>query len=109
MATVRVRTAWISSTEQTPTIGFALSPDVRENGADVGLAVVIGARVWARAGPSEILTTSTVTELVAGSGLVLENAGKHHLKGVPEARTSIPCPRGRWLIDRGPLRRIRRT
>ena len=57
------------------------------DGKHGGLAVVIGARVSAQAGPSEILATSTVKELVAGSGLVFENAGEHHLKGVPEART----------------------
>jgi class 3 adenylate cyclase len=57
------------------------------DGKHGGLAVVIGARVSAQAGASEILTTSTVKELVAGSGLVFESAGEHHLKGVPEART----------------------
>ena len=55
-------------------------------GADVGgVAVHIGARVGAMAGPSEVLVTSTVKDLVAGSGLSFEERGEHRLKGVPEA------------------------
>jgi len=54
-------------------------------GADVGgVAVHIGARVGALAGPSEVLVSSTVKDLVAGSGLVFEDRGEHTLKGVPE-------------------------
>ena len=54
-------------------------------GADVGgIAVHIGARVGALAGPSEVLVSSTVKDLVAGSGLVFEDRGEHELKGVPE-------------------------
>jgi class 3 adenylate cyclase len=53
--------------------------------ADVGgIAVHIGARVGALAGPSEVLVSSTVKDLVAGSGLVFEDRGEHTLKGVPE-------------------------
>ena len=55
-------------------------------GADVGgIAVHIGARVGALAGPSEVLVTSTVKDLVAGSGLTFEDRGEHHLKGIPDA------------------------
>ena len=54
-------------------------------GADVGgVAVHIGARVAALAGPSEVLVSSTVRDLVAGSGLRFEDRGEHTLKGVPE-------------------------
>ncbi len=54
-------------------------------GADIGgIAVHIGARVAALAGPSEVLVSSTVKDLVAGSGLVFEDRGEHELKGVPE-------------------------
>jgi class 3 adenylate cyclase len=54
-------------------------------GADVGgIAVHIGARVAALAGPSEVLVSSTVKDLIAGSGLVFEDCGEHALKGVPE-------------------------
>ncbi|HEY7667545.1 MAG TPA: adenylate/guanylate cyclase domain-containing protein [Actinomycetota bacterium] len=49
-----------------------------------GLAVVIGARVGAKAGPSEVLVSQTVKDLTAGSGLVFEDAGEHELKGVPD-------------------------
>jgi class 3 adenylate cyclase len=49
-----------------------------------GIAVHIGARVGALAGGSEVLATSTVKDLVAGSGLVFQDAGEHELKGVPE-------------------------
>jgi class 3 adenylate cyclase len=49
-----------------------------------GLAVAIGARVGALAGPSEVLVSSTVKDLVAGSGLTLEDRGLHALKGVPD-------------------------
>jgi len=49
-----------------------------------GLAVSIGARVGALAGPGEVLVSSTVKDLVAGSGLAFEDAGEHELKGVPD-------------------------
>jgi pimeloyl-ACP methyl ester carboxylesterase len=48
-----------------------------------GLAVHIGARVGAYAGANEVLVTSTVKDLAAGSGLTFEDAGEHELKGVP--------------------------
>ena len=49
-----------------------------------GIAVHIGARVAAMAGPGEVLVSSTVKDLVAGSGLTFEDAGDHELKGVPD-------------------------
>ena len=49
-----------------------------------GLAVHVGARVGALAGPSEVLVSSTVKDLVGGSGLTFEDAGEHELKGVPD-------------------------
>jgi class 3 adenylate cyclase len=49
-----------------------------------GIAVHIGARVAAIAGSSEVLVSSTVKDLVAGSGLQFEDAGEHELKGVPD-------------------------
>jgi pimeloyl-ACP methyl ester carboxylesterase len=53
-------------------------------GNDVhGIAVHLGARVAALAGPSEILVSSTVRDLVAGSGIDFEDRGAHVLKGVP--------------------------
>lgn len=49
-----------------------------------GLSVSIGARVMAKAGPSEVLVSQTVKDLTAGSGLTFEDAGEHELKGVPD-------------------------
>jgi pimeloyl-ACP methyl ester carboxylesterase len=49
-----------------------------------GMGVVIGARIGAKAGASEVLVSQTVKDLVAGSGLVFEDAGEHELKGVPD-------------------------
>ena len=48
-----------------------------------GIAVHIGARVGALAGPGEVLVSNTVKDLVAGSGLMFEDRGQHELKGVP--------------------------
>jgi len=49
-----------------------------------GIAVHIGARVSAMAGPGEVLVSRTVKDLVAGSGLEFEDRGPHKLKGVPD-------------------------
>jgi class 3 adenylate cyclase len=49
-----------------------------------GIAVHIGARIGALAGPGEVLVSQTVRDLVAGSGLIFEDAGEHELKGVPD-------------------------
>ena len=48
-----------------------------------GIAVHIGARVAALAGPSEVLVTSTVKDLVVGSEIAFEDRGQQTLKGVP--------------------------
>jgi class 3 adenylate cyclase len=59
--------------------------EITLDGDDVeGMAVHIGSRVGALAGPSEVLVSSTVKDLVAGSGLVFEDRGEHELKGVPD-------------------------
>jgi class 3 adenylate cyclase len=49
-----------------------------------GIAVHIGARVMAKAGPGEVLVSSTVKDLVAGSGLHFNDRGEHALKGIPD-------------------------
>lgn len=49
-----------------------------------GVAVHIGARIAALASPGEILVSSTVRDLTAGSGLEYEPAGEHMLKGIPD-------------------------
>jgi class 3 adenylate cyclase len=48
-----------------------------------GIAVHIGARISALAGAGEICVSSTVRDLVAGSGLAFVDRGVHALKGVP--------------------------
>ena len=55
------------------------------NGKVGGLAVMIGARIGAHAGASEILTSQTVRDLTAGSGLTFEDVGERDLKGIPGA------------------------
>jgi class 3 adenylate cyclase len=49
-----------------------------------GVAVHIGARIAALAGPSELFASSTVKDLTAGCGLTFEDADEHQLKGVPD-------------------------
>ena len=49
-----------------------------------GMAVVIGARIGAMAESGEVLVSSTVKDLTAGSGLEFADAGEHELKGVPD-------------------------
>jgi class 3 adenylate cyclase len=49
-----------------------------------GLAVNIAARVAAAAAPREVLLSSTVKDLTAGSGLAFEEAGRRELKGIPD-------------------------
>jgi class 3 adenylate cyclase len=53
------------------------------DGKPAGVAVHTGARVAARAAPGEVVVSSTVKDLVAGSGIVFEDRGEHELKGVP--------------------------
>jgi class 3 adenylate cyclase len=53
------------------------------NGKVRGIAVHTGARVAALAEPGEVLVSSTVRDLVAGSGIAFEERGEHELKGVP--------------------------
>jgi len=78
--------------------GRALAIDVRSgvhvgecevrDGDFTGIAVHIGARVCALADGGEVLATSTVRDLVAGSGITFADRGFHALKGIP----------GEWAI-----------
>jgi class 3 adenylate cyclase len=49
-----------------------------------GLTVHTGARIAALAGPGEVLVSSAVKDLVAGSGIEFEDRGERQLKGVPD-------------------------
>jgi class 3 adenylate cyclase len=58
--------------------------EVEIRGDDIGgIAVHIGARVSALAGPNDVLVSSTLRDLVIGSGLEFDDRGAHQLKGVP--------------------------
>jgi class 3 adenylate cyclase len=52
-------------------------------GDDIGIAVHIGARVSALAGANDVLVSSTLRDLVIGSGLEFDERGAYELKGVP--------------------------
>jgi len=49
-----------------------------------GIALHIGQRVSAHAAPGEVLVSSTVKELLAGSGIGFEDRGEQQLRGVPD-------------------------
>ena len=58
--------------------------ELEVDGSEIrGIAVHTGARVAAKAAPGEVLASSTVKDLVAGSGLEFEERGAYELKGVP--------------------------
>jgi len=52
-------------------------------GEVAGVALHIGARVAAQAGPNEVFVTQTVRDLIVGSGISLEDRGGRELKGIP--------------------------
>jgi len=61
--------------------------EVELRGDDIGgIAVHVAARVAASADPGEVLVSSTVADLVAGSGIGFADRGLHELKGVPGER-----------------------
>ena len=58
--------------------------EIELRGEDIGgVAVHTAARVMAHAGPDEIIVSSTVRDLVAGSGIEFADRGDHQLKGLP--------------------------
>jgi class 3 adenylate cyclase/pimeloyl-ACP methyl ester carboxylesterase len=66
-------------------------------GKAAGITVSIGARVAAIAGPSEVVVSQTVKDLVAGSGFAFDDRGEHDLKGIPDRwrlyRVALSDPR----------------
>jgi class 3 adenylate cyclase len=76
-------------TEATDALGIELrvglhTGECEVRGTDLGgVAVHIAARVAALAGPSEVLVSGTVKDLVVGSGIEFTERGEHELKGVP--------------------------
>ena len=53
------------------------------DGKPGGFAVVVGSRISSVASSGEVFASSTVKDLVAGSGIAFEDRGEHELKGVP--------------------------
>jgi class 3 adenylate cyclase len=86
---IRCAKAVVSSVDE---LGLAVRAGVHTGECEVlgeklaGLAVHVGARVAAQAGPGEVLVSSTVRDLIAGSGIELEDRGLHALKGIDEER-----------------------
>jgi class 3 adenylate cyclase len=80
----------VAATEAVARLGIEIRAGVHTgelsllDGDVAGMAVNIGARISALARPGEVLTSSTVKELVVGSGLEFEDRGVHDLKGVPD-------------------------
>jgi len=78
-----------SLVDATRTLGLELRAGVHTGECELhgdkvrGIAVHTGARVASLAGPGEVLVSSTVKDLVAGSGIEFEDRGAHELKGVP--------------------------
>ena len=64
-------------------IGIHVGECEIHDGKIAGLAVATGARIASKAGPSEILVSQTVRDLVAGTGISFLDRETHALKGVP--------------------------
>ncbi len=64
-----------------------------------GLAVHIGARISALAGPGEVLISSTVRDLIVGSDQVLADRGEHQLKGIPRPWRVFAVQTGTERLD----------
>ena len=75
--------------EQAQTIGIEVRAGLHSGEVDLldgdvgGIAVHIGARVAGQAESGEVLVSSTVKDLVVGSGLAFADRGEHSLKGAP--------------------------
>ena len=76
-------------------------------GDDIGgIAVHIGARVSALAGPNDVLVSSTLRDLVIGSGLEFEDRGAHQLKGVPGEWHLFAVASPERSFEKAPLRHL---
>ncbi len=64
-------------------VGIHVGECELHEGKVAGIAISAGARVAAAAGAGEVVVSSTVRDLVAGSGLKFEDRGERHLKGLP--------------------------
>jgi class 3 adenylate cyclase len=77
-------------------IGVHTGEVEHEEESPIGITVHIGSRVTNLAGPSEVLVSSTVRDLMAGSGITFTDRGAHILRGIPgEWRLFTPdVPKG---------------
>ena len=93
-ATRAVRCA-VSMTRSAQALGLQIraaihTGEVEFVGGDVrGVAVHAAARLLSLAGPDQVLVSSTTRDLIEGSGLVLEDAGTHELKGLAGGRQAF--------------------
>jgi len=86
-----------SSTQLNVRVGIHTG-EVEARGGDLaGLAVHVGARVGAAAGPGEVLVSRTVRDLVAGSTLRFDSRGTHVLKGLGES-WELYCVEARTIL-----------
>jgi class 3 adenylate cyclase len=67
-------------------VGIHVGECELHDGKPAGLAVAAGARICAVGGPGDVLVSSTVRDLVAGTGVALADRGTHMLKGIPGER-----------------------
>ena len=65
---------------------------------DAGIAADIAARLTAQARPGEVLTSRTVKDLAAGSGISFTHRGAHHLPDILAGGRSSPSSRAHSLI-----------
>jgi class 3 adenylate cyclase len=79
----------LALTREAPTLGVEVRAGVHTGECELhagdirGIAVHIGARVGALAGPGEVLVSGTVKDLTVGSGIGFADRGTRELKGVP--------------------------
>ncbi|HEV8339220.1 MAG TPA: adenylate/guanylate cyclase domain-containing protein [bacterium] len=98
--------AAVAITRATPELGLQVRAGLHTGEAEVmgeklgGIAVHIGARVAALADPAEILVSSTVKDLVAGSQIAFRERGTHGLKGVPGTWQLFQIDPGSVLLAR---------
>ncbi len=85
--------------------------EVLANGDVGGMGVHIAARVMALAQPGEVMVSSTVRELVVGSGIRFQPRGSHQLKGVPGSWRlfAVDAPTTRVEIDLSEDRTVHTT
>jgi class 3 adenylate cyclase/streptogramin lyase len=111
-----IRCAW-AVTEAVRALGIEVRAGLHTGEAELmgkqvgGVAVHVGARIGAQAGPGEVLVSGTLRDLVSGTGLQFEDRGWRDLKGVAEPQRLFAVeavdgePRGPRLPDREAARR----